>query len=260
MVYYDIRHIRSAVGELSGKLTVAAMIDENGNKLPRFDEVVLMCHAQLDAEIDQIISINYPHVHASVLEKLRELIETPHFKSVHKEEITNKLLEFNKSEDERLLTTHPNGFSLGADPAFLPPYFAIVEKALDNFKRIVNRHLKLFDSGQLPKYQPPPFLEKVTTVITDKINSPKLPIKMSAQQLATIFRVLHEEGMIATGNKSEIFRFAAENFELENGEAINVGSFSNNFYSPDEKSKAAWSIFFRKWVNAVKKLSTKKNA
>jgi len=260
LVYYDIRHIRSAVGVLSGKLTMMKTIDENGKALPPFDEIVFLLHAQLEDEIQQIISLNYPHVRDIVLENLRDFIETPPIKSVQKERITKLLLDFNAAEEERLLTIHPKGFSLGADPAFLPQYFEIVENALNNLKRIVNKYLRLSDAGKFPvTYQTPNYLPPNTQpVITDKHGTKKLGLKMTSHQLAVLLRLLSEEDMLVTSNKSEIFRFVSANFELENGEEIIATSFSNNFYKLDDTAKGWWSIRFRKWVDGVKKLTNKK--
>jgi hypothetical protein len=238
MVYYDIRHIRSAIGELSGKLTIAAMIDENGKKLPRFDEVVLMWHAQLDDEITQIININYPHIHAMVLEDLRQLIDTPPFKSVQKDIITDKLLEFNKSEDARLLETG-KGFSLSADPSYLPQYFDKVEKALDNFKRVVNKHLKNLDSGNLPKYHQPPYLPAVSPVITDRSTQKKLRVKMTGQQLALLFRLLDEVGALEYEQKKDMHQFLFDNIEVSSKMSA-FKYFTNKFSDIDMAAKKYW--------------------
>lgn len=260
LVYYDIKHISSAVGVLSGKFTPAKMLDENGKEFPPFDKIVFLLHAQLEEEILQIINLNYPHVRNIIFENLREFIETPKIKSVQKELITQLLLDFNASEEERILTKHPNGFSLGADPAFLPEYFIIVEKAINNLKRIINKYLNLNDTGKLPIYQPQSYLpQNVQPVISDKSETKKLGLKLTRQEIAVLLRLFSEEKILVTDNKSEIFRFVAANFELENREEILATTFSNDFYSLDDKSKGEWSMRFRKWVESVKKIENKKS-
>jgi hypothetical protein len=242
-------------------MTKAKIVDENGKELPSWDEIVFLLHAQLEDEIQQIINLNYPHVRDMVLESLRDFIETPPIKSVQKERITKLLLEFNASEEERLLTKHPNGFSLAADPAFLPQYFVIVENALNNLKRIVNKYLRLHDAGKFPvTYQTPNYLPANTQpVISDKPGSKKLGFKMTRQEVAVLLRLFSEEDILVTANKSEIFRFVAANFELENGEEILATTFSNDFYTLDDKAKGEWSKRFRKWVDGVKKIENKKS-
>jgi hypothetical protein len=258
LVYYNIKHISGAVGVLSGKVTPMKMIDENGKELPPFNEIVFLLHAQLEDEIQQIINLNYPHVRDMVLENLRDYIETPLIKSVQKDHITKLLLDFNAAEEERLLTKHPGGFSRGADPAFLPQYFVIVENALNNLKRIINKYLKMLDNGSFPTYHTPNYLPPNTQpVITDKQIPKKMGLKMTPDQLGIFFRLLLEEGLLVTSNKSEIFRFVSANFELENGEEILFTSFSNNFYKADETAKGWWSLRFRKWVDSVKKITSK---
>lgn len=81
---------------------------------------------------------------------------------------------------------------------------------------------------------------------------------MRRQEMAVLLRLFSEENILVTDNKSEIFRFVATNFELENGEEILATTFSNDFYTLDDKAKGEWSMRFRKWVDGVKKIENKK--
>lgn len=258
LLYYNINHISSEINHISGKIIRGQVLDYEGKTLPSWDDAILKLQAGMDKEILQIINLNYPHVHGIVLEKLRVIINNPPFDTVQKEQIENSLKEFNESEKARLIRQHGKGFSKEVDLSYLPQYYLKVEKALDNFKRIVNTYLKLYDAGKLPvAYPAPSYLQQDTPPVIKDINT-KLMIDISTSHLATLFRVLHEEGIIASQNKSEIFRFASENFELKSGEKISTGTFSNKFYTPDPKSQTYWSTFFRKWVDKVKKISIQK--
>ena len=215
LVYYEISHISSEVACLSGKLTRAKVIDEKGKELPPFDEIVFLLHAQLEDEIQQIINLNYPHVRNMVLENLREFIETPQIKSVQEEYITKLLLDFNASEEERILTKHPKGFSLAADPAFLPQYFIIVEKALNNLKRIINKYLNLYDTGNLPVYQPQSYLPQNVQPVIKDVDSKKMVVDLSVPQLVALFSMLREMGIINEPVNTELARFIRANFSTK---------------------------------------------
>jgi hypothetical protein len=262
LFYYDIKHISSAVGVLSGKFTQAKMLDENGKELPPWDEVVFLLHAQLEDEIKQIINLNYPHVRNMVLEDLREFIETPPIKSVQKERITKLLLDFNASEEERILTKHPNGFSLGADPAFLPQYFIIVENALNNLKRIINKYLKLYDTGQLPVYQPqsylPPNVQSAPSLnLLEQANENRLKTNMSVEQLTMLFRLLKECKLIEVRSRheKEIHAFIAEHFDTigKEGEKASIRNIGRLWSSKEPDVLNYWIAKFKELSDKAEK-------
>lgn len=240
LVYYDIKHISSAVGVLSGKFNLAKMVDENGKELPPWDNIVFLLHAQLEDEIQQIINLNYPHVRNMILEDLREFIETPAIKSVQKDRITKLLLDFNASEEERILTKHPNGFSLGADPAFLPQYFIVVENALNNLKRIINKYLNLYDTGNLPIYQPISYLPPTTLPVIKDGSNKKLSVKFSVPQLVCLFKAMREQGLINDESNADLTRFLSANFSTTQAETISEKSMANAFASTEKAAKDYW--------------------
>ncbi len=236
LVYYDLRHICNTVGVLSGKLTMAKVVDKNGKEIPPFDEIVFLLHAQLEEEIQQIINLNYPHVRNMVLENLREFINAPLIKSVQKEQITKLLVDFNASEEERLLTKHPNGFSLGADPDFLPDYFIIVEKALNNLKRIINKYLRLNDTGKLPVYQPESYLPQNVQAVIEDDSSKKLNVNMTGQQLAFLFQLLDDGEALKYDDKKDMQKFLFENVEVKT-KLTGFKYFQNKFTDIDPAAK-----------------------
>lgn len=216
LLYYDVKHISSEVNSISGRIIRSKVLDENGKMFPTWDELILQSHANMKAEIQQIIDLNYPHVHASVLEELRDLISTPPFASVQKEHITKLLLDYNRSEDERLIQNGGKGFSLGADPAYLPQYFAKVEIALTSFKTIVKRFLRLYDADKLPVgYQYPSYLPQSIPPIIKEPSAKKLEVNMTGQQLAILFQLLDDAGALKYDEKKEMQMFLYENVKVK---------------------------------------------
>ncbi len=236
LVYYDIKHISRTVNVLSGRMQQAKLLDEKGKELPSWDEIVFLLHAQLEDEIQQIINLNYPHVRNIVFENLREFIETPQIKAVQKEHITKLLLDFNASEEERVSTKHPTGFSLGADPAFLPDYFIIVEKALNNLKRIINKYLRLNDTGKLPVYQPESYLPQNVPPVIEDDSSKKLSLNMTGQQLAFLFQLLDDSKALKYDDKKDMQKFLFENVEVKT-KLTGFKYFQNKFTDIDKAAK-----------------------
>jgi hypothetical protein len=256
LIYYDIRHISSEVACLSGKMTKAKVVDDKGKELPAWDEIVFVLHGQLEDEIQQIINLNYPHVRDMVLESLRDFIQTPPIKEVQKERITKLLLDFNASEEERILTRHPNGFSLAADPEFLPQYFIIVEKALNNLKRIVNRYLRLSDAGKLPiTYQTPNYLPVNTQpVITDRQLTKKVASELNSNQLLYLFKALKECGIFHRSVKqSALSKLIANNFSSTNYEDLSAESLEKKWNTIDVNDIAFWNDKFPDLLNLALK-------
>ncbi len=225
---------------LSGKMTKAKVLDGNGKEIPQFDEIVFLLHTQLEEEIQQIISLNYQYVRNIVFENLREFIERPEIKSVDKKLITMLLLDFNASEDERLVKIHPRGFSLGADPSFLPQYFEIVEKALSNLKRIINKYLNLNDTGKLPVYEPQSYLPQNKQPVIKDAGNKKLVMDLSVPQLVALFSMFREMKIINEPVNTELARFIKANFSTKGSTDISEKTLVNLLSSLDNAGIDHW--------------------
>lgn len=225
LLYYNKNQIVNGVGLLSG-LFSPIKYTFNDVELPSWDEMVLNSHAQMEEEIKQIISLNYPHVQSMVFENLREWLTDIRIKSLNKELIIKVADENNQSEQVRLATMHPNGFAVTINKDFLPAYFEIVENAISNLKRIINKYLKLYDSDKLPKAFPmPSYIPEVGKPVINDSNV-KLKWKVKVEELAFLFRILKDCGLIKSNYDKEIHTFIANNFETEGNAKIspkNVG-------------------------------------
>lgn len=261
LIYYDIKHISNTINVLSGRMQQAKMVDQNGKELPSWDKIVFLLHAQLEDEIQQIINLNYPHVRNIVLENLREFIETPEIKSVNKDSITKSLLDFNASEEERLIQ-YPKGFSIGADIAFLPDYFLIVEKAINNLKRIINKYIKLNDAGKLPVFQPqtylPPNMQASSNLnLLGQVNDNRLQTNMSVEQLTMLFRLLKECKLIEVKprKEKEIHAFIAEHFDTvgKEGEKASVKNIGRLWSSKEPDILNYWIARFKELSDKAEK-------
>jgi len=225
LLYYNKHQIRNGVGLLSGELH-PVKYTFNEIELPSWHDMVLKSHDALEDEIKQIISLNYPHVHSMVLEDLREVVSQDRIKSLDKVFITRIADEIN--EEGRLhLIKYPQGFSVGANKDFLPEYFAIVENALNNLKRIINKYLSLYDNDKLPKGFPLPSYIPISSlsVISAKENK-RLKVNMTVDQLTMLFRLMKECKLIDVKpkNDKEIHAFISENFETTNREGVKIST------------------------------------
>ena len=251
LLYYNKHQIVNGVGILSGFMQPVKYVF-NDQELPSWDQLVLNSHIQMEDEIKQIINLNYPHVQSIVFEDLRERLSDIRIKSLNKQWITKIADENNKEELLRIATKHPNGFAVTINKDFLPSYFEIVENAISNFKRIINKYLHLYDTDKLPKgYTLPTYIPNSATII-GKENTAKLKVSITVEELTVLFRLLKECKMI-DANFQDIHTFIADNFTTDSTENISKKNVAKLWSS---KNPNVLTFLIRKFTDLGKKAAS----
>lgn len=71
---------------------------------------------------------------------------------------------------------------------------------------------------------------------TSSFEFSKLKINLPVSDIALLFRLLEEEGLINCKHKTEIYRFISATIESKNQENISVASIKNKFGTPDNST------------------------
>ena len=251
-MYYEKPEIINGVGELS-KFMTRGGITFKGKLLPHWHDLVLNSHAQMEQEINDIINLNYPHVQAVAFENLREVINQPGIKAVDKERITLITVTNNKEELASFAARDYKGFAVTINEDFLPAYFEIVDNAISNFKRIVNKYLNLYDTNKLPAAYPQPTYLPINNAPAIKDMIAKLELDITTEQLALLFRLLDEVGVLKYKQKIDMQKFLFDNIKTKT-ESKNFKYLTNKFSNIDNAAKTYWKD---KLAEMLKLLSTK---
>lgn len=84
-------------------------------------------------------------------------------------------------------------------------------------------------------------------------NSPgKFQSELSVNELALLFRLLHDTDVIAHQNQSEIIQFVAENFSSKKSENISSSSLRTKYYSPESLTIDKLSIQLKRMLDQLK--------
>lgn len=237
LLYYNKHQIANGVGILS-KFFQPVKYTFNDKELPSWHQMVLNSHEQMEQEINDIINLNYPHVRAIVFENLRERLTDVRIKSLNKEWIIRISDENNETEIASLAARNNRGFAVTINKDFLPDYFEIVENALSNFRRIVNKYLNLYDAGKLPSAYPMPDYIPVTPPVLSNEDD-KLETTITGEQLALLFKLLDEVGVFKYKQKIDMQKFVFNNIKPKT-ESKNFKYFINKFSDPEKAAKDYW--------------------
>lgn len=243
LLYYEKHQIVMGVGQYSKAIQRMGVLF-NGALLPTWDTMVLNSHQAMEEEIQQIINLNYPHVRDIVFENLREVLTDVRIKTLNKEWIIKIADENNEAENKRLLE-HPKGFAVLVNKDYLQHYFALVENAISNLKRIINKYLKLYDEGKLPQQQYNKLLPQNTSPIV-RDDSRILKVNMTVEKLAFLFRTLKDAGLIK-GSDKEIAKFIVDHFETtaRKGKKISAANLVKLFSTKDTDVITFWKARFK---------------
>jgi len=122
------------------------------------------------------------------------------------------------------------------DTAFLEQYASVVKQLIDHFKWIVSKQLSIYKSTKSNVSQLQ--IENSNLHIQQpSVESKKLKTKLSVDQLAYLFQLLKEEGIITTETNVEISEFISEHFETPRtaNKKISATKFAISMSSPDSK-------------------------
>ena len=231
LMYYDKQQIVIGVNEREGSMQRAGLM-LNGKNLPHWHNLVLNSHAQMEDEIKQIISLNYPYVQSIVFEDLRQVLTDVRIKSLNKELIIKIVDENNEAELLRFANQNQQGFAITINKDFLPEYFRIVDNAISNLKRIINKYLNLYDSNKLPSSYPLPNYVPNSNATIGKALDTKLKVSIKVEELTVLFRLL-KECKVIDSNFDQIHAFIAENFTTDSTNVISKKNVKKLWSSKD---------------------------
>ena len=81
----------------------------------------------------------------------------------------------------------------------------------------------------------------------------KLKTNLTVKEIAYLFRALHDEGIIESRQKTDVFNFIAENFSSKQKEDISGNSIKNAFDTPDFNAVDFWQEKFTHFMQKAKK-------
>lgn len=152
------------------------------------------------------------------------------------------------------------------DVSFIPQYLEFVRKITDNFKRIANSTLKLWDEKKIKSNasinlvlppvqtsQPQRLLEQ-----PEDDKRKKLKVNLSVKQLLYLFKMLKDAGIVEVPLLKDIHKFVGANFETNAKGAKDDISAANlaklwSTISADPQTAAYWMDKFIDLHNLAKK-------
>lgn len=84
-------------------------------------------------------------------------------------------------------------------------------------------------------------------------SKPKLKTNLTVKEIAYLFRALHDEGIIESRQKTDLFNFIAENFSSKQKDEISANSIKNAFDTPDYNAVDFWQEKFTHFMQKAKK-------
>lgn len=103
---------------------------------------------------------------------------------------------------------------------------------------------------QLKKIKETELKEKVDTNSTPDI---KIDTTLSVPELAYLFRILTEFGLIQVDNKTDLFKFIATNFTTKKAGEVSWKSLKNNFDAPPLRAIETWCENFERMYQTAKR-------
>ncbi len=102
------------------------------------------------------------------------------------------------------------------------------------------------------------YQEKMLHIQADELKisydeSSKLTTGLSVGQLAYLFRILQETGVIGVKSGNELFRFLQSNFSSKRQETISIHTLSNKYYNVEESTRKAVKEVVIKLLNHINK-------
>jgi hypothetical protein len=144
----------------------------------------------------------------------------------------------------------------------LPQYFNLVDEIISNFRRIINKHVALYDAKLIG-----PGVDKITErIVLPQAERPALPpssskikVALSVPQLTYLFKMLYEVNPdIFIGlSKEELYRFISANFlSKAKGEddEISTNKLKNLFYDTSKDVANFWVDLLTKMLQQSRKV------
>jgi len=72
---------------------------------------------------------------------------------------------------------------------------------------------------------------------TDSVTQQKIETDLSVSQLAYLFRLMYEVGMLKVYNQTDLLKFISINFKTNNTQAISTRSLRSKYYNIDSATR-----------------------
>lgn len=150
------------------------------------------------------------------------------------------------------------------NPIDIPSYLLRLDRLINNFRRILKKYVELYDKGKLPVahqqtviIQPINTHEEIKSLPTPLVSpTKKLKVNLSVEQLAYLFRLLNDEGLINAESNIEIQDFISKNFETHRvgkHKDISKTKLAGAFSTPEASTAKSWIPILKKmWEKAAK--------
>ncbi len=146
------------------------------------------------------------------------------------------------------------------DTDYLPDYFTKLNRLLVSLRSILDYYINLYDQGKIKSsdsaftnFTPQPTRKLLLAPGTTQ--NKKLKVNLSVPQLAYLFKVLNEDGVIEASTFTEIHEFIASNFivKTKTEDVISAGKLKRIWSDFGAKTAAFWVSKFIDLHNLSKK-------
>lgn len=150
------------------------------------------------------------------------------------------------------------------DVSYTQQYLELVKKITDNFNRIVNAALKLWDAKKIKSnttttiqvIQPESQVPLLLSAQQEEGPAQKLQMDLTVPQLLYLFKALKDVGLLKNTNLTEVYKAITNTIRLsskKDGEEISVKKLANTWSTLDAKTAQFWVDKFIDLHKAAKK-------
>jgi len=148
------------------------------------------------------------------------------------------------------------------DTDYTPKYVELLATLLVNLRNVLSKYVKLYDEGKIKAHdvvyvnpQLPVLPQKEQKLLPSPKGS-KINAKLTIPQLAYLFKMLNDEGIIDSNTYKEIHEMIANNFTVsskDKGEDISASKIGKMWNAFEAKTAAFWIAKFIDLHNRAKK-------
>ncbi len=241
---YEIDNIANIINHYEQK----DKYPEQSHYLDEHEKYVYDTHQDLDSEIHQVIFTHNHNALTIFFERLKEILEYDAVKDVASLTILQRADEYNKKKEEEVRKEMENQ-SFWVHPfiinnIYLPQYLEYAENVTNNFKKTIERHVKLYNEGKIHAntaivaYSNPPQINTHTLPeLPPQQKEQKLKLNLTIPQITFLFRLLNDSkpDVFNVKSNAELYRFISASFTTEEkgDKDISTNRLSNLFTTKD---------------------------
>lgn len=240
---YETEHIADMANHYEQK----TKYPDQSHYLDGHVKYVYDAHQDLDSEIHQVIFTHNQNALAIFFNRLKEILSYEAVKEIASLTILERAEEYNKKKQEDLkkemetqsFWVHPYLIN----SIYLPQYLDYAENVTNNFRKTIEKHVKLYDEGKIQAvttispYPAPQINTHSLPELPPQQKEPKLKLNLTIPQIAFLFRLLNDckPGIFDVKSQTELYRFISANLTTEEkGEKdISTNRLSNLFTTKD---------------------------